>query len=162
MLVCLLLCLSYNYTPWQTDIFTNSLITKYRCCFTPTVHNYGHVNLTTIFLGRLQSPKRLTIIKFTYFSPVTDSCSSWISGRGNESACTCTVVSITETTVHAEIKNIYSNFTCLFDKDKEIIFHIICGVSTLLTTGSIVNQYDRYSLEKLLGHPVMSSHHCSD
>ena len=38
------------------------------------------VNLTTLFLGRLRPPKRLTSTSCIYFLPVTDNC-----GRRNES-----------------------------------------------------------------------------
>ena len=42
------------------------------------------VNLTTLFLGRLRPPKRLTSTSCT-LSPVTDNCPSLKSGRRNES-----------------------------------------------------------------------------
>ena len=39
------------------------------------------VNLTTLFLGRLRPPKRLTKL-----SPITDNCPFSVSGRRNESS----------------------------------------------------------------------------
>ena len=49
-------------------------------CFTCKVMSGWSVNLTTLFLGGLRPPKRLTSTP-----PVTDNCPSWISGRRNES-----------------------------------------------------------------------------
>ena len=43
------------------------------------------VNLTTLFLGRLRPPKRLTSTSVHIFLPVADNCPSWISRRKNKS-----------------------------------------------------------------------------
>ena len=55
------------------------LICSFTSQSTTMVMLKGSVNLTTLFMGRL--PKRLTSTKCTSFSPVTDSCPTWISGR---------------------------------------------------------------------------------
>ena len=43
------------------------------------------VNLTTLFLGRLRHPKRLTITSCTYFRQLLTTALLEISGRRNES-----------------------------------------------------------------------------
>ena len=74
----------YMEPPWNggAKAYSNGFMVWF--CFTAVQHILGHSGavsyLTTLFLRK--PPNQFISTWCTFFSPVTDNCSSWISGRG--------------------------------------------------------------------------------